>query len=161
MTPMEYERGLNTLKNMLPDSAQRDFAVLEQRLRDNLRRERLYGGTETTRADRAAVIDELNQLALTYAGLTFNDLCLGVAAPPPPPLPPLLTRDERLSGKKAELAIHERNLIALNSQRAAYGLNPPLELINAVAFEESEIKRLERESDALQEQEMDVPGQNG
>ncbi len=160
MTYMDYERGLTTLRAMLTAPAQRDFAVLEQRLRDNLRRERLYGSTETTRADRAAVIDELNQLALAHIGLTFNDLCLGVAAPPPAPSP--LTRDERLAGKQAELAQHERNLSALSNQRAAYGLNPPLQMINAIAFEESEIRRLQQEIDDLHgEGAIDVPGHNG
>ena len=157
---MDYELGLRTLKTKLPDDARRDFAVFEQRLRDNLRRERLYGGTETTRADRAAIIDELNQLALTQAGVSFNDLCQGVTTTLPPSLPPL-TPEERLGTKTAELAQHERNLGILNLQKAPYGLTPPLDLINAIAFEESEIRRLEREIDELSSEiDTDTTGQN-
>ncbi len=37
--------------------------------------ERLYGSTETIRAERARIVGELNRLALDRVGQSFNDLC--------------------------------------------------------------------------------------
>jgi hypothetical protein len=70
----EYLRGLQTLKNCLPIEARSEFHTLEDRLLDNLRREQLYGSTETTRADKSAIIYALNDLAQRYCGSSFNDL---------------------------------------------------------------------------------------
>jgi len=73
-----YARGLAALIERL---AQADvetrlaFAVLESRLKDNLRDDRLYGTTEAIRSDRARIIYELNRLALNHAGPSFNELC--------------------------------------------------------------------------------------
>jgi hypothetical protein len=72
---MDFELGLKHLKQQLPTEAMREFAVFEGRLRDNLRRERLYGSTEATRAERAEISDSLNQIALTYLNASFSDLC--------------------------------------------------------------------------------------
>jgi hypothetical protein len=51
--------------------------VLESRLSDNLKDERLYGSTETIRAERARIVGELNRLALDQVGQSFNALCGG------------------------------------------------------------------------------------
>ena len=73
-----YERGLAALRERL---AQADvetrlaFGVLEARLRENLRDDRLYGTTETIRSDRARIVYELNRLALNHAGPSFDELC--------------------------------------------------------------------------------------
>jgi TIR domain len=73
-----YERGLDALKGLL---AQADietclaFATLDQRLRENLRDEGLYGSNETIRSERARIVKELNRLALTQVRRTFNELC--------------------------------------------------------------------------------------
>lgn len=73
-----FERGLAALNERL---AQADvetrlaFSVLESRLKDNLRDDRLYGTTEAIRSDRARIIYELNRLALNQVGPSFNELC--------------------------------------------------------------------------------------
>jgi hypothetical protein len=72
---MDYERGLTELKDHLQGDARREFNVHEARLRENLDRERRYGSTETTRAERAAILDALNRLALAHLNVSFNDLC--------------------------------------------------------------------------------------
>jgi hypothetical protein len=38
---------------------------------------RRYGDTETLRAERATVIDRLNELAQETLGVSFNALCVG------------------------------------------------------------------------------------
>lgn len=76
---MEYQRGLRTLKACLSADALGEFNVYEARLLENLRRERLYGSTETTRADRAAIVDGLNRLAQLHLGTSFNELCQSTA----------------------------------------------------------------------------------
>lgn len=73
-----HERGLDALKALLAQAdveTRAALATLDQRLRDNLRDERLYGTNETIRADRARIVSELNRVALTYAGRSFNELC--------------------------------------------------------------------------------------
>lgn len=73
-----YERGLDRLNGLL---AQADietriaFATLDQRMRENLRDDRLYGSNEAIRSDRARLIYELNRLALNQVGPSFNELC--------------------------------------------------------------------------------------
>ena len=61
------ERGLAALGQLLAhaDADMRlSLSVLESRLLDNLKGERLYGSTETIRAERARIVGELNRLAL-------------------------------------------------------------------------------------------------
>lgn len=54
---------------------QSDFLVYENRLRENLVRERRYGSTETVRAERSEIVDRLNDLAQqAKLGISFNDL---------------------------------------------------------------------------------------
>ena len=72
---MNYEHGLRVMKSRLPQEAREEFLVLEARLQENLQSERLYGSTETSRAERARIVDALNRLALKHLGTTFNDLC--------------------------------------------------------------------------------------
>jgi hypothetical protein len=79
-----YEHGLRELKRRTgPDSAAYpDVLLYEQRLTENLAQTRRYGDTEARRADRAAIIDQLNALARAVLGTTFNELCAQ-----PAPLP--------------------------------------------------------------------------
>src|SRR5450631_2656026 len=70
----DYMRGLQALKNLLPEEAQDDFAVYEARLMENLHRERLFGGNEITRSERAIITDGLNKLANDYNVTNFNEL---------------------------------------------------------------------------------------
>jgi hypothetical protein len=72
---MDYELGLRALKLRLPAEALDEFNTLEARLLENLHQERLFGGTETTRASRAQIIFGLSQLAQRLLGISFNDLC--------------------------------------------------------------------------------------
>jgi hypothetical protein len=72
---MDYEVGLRALKALLPEKAQGEYLVLETRLTENLRSERLYGPTEAVRAERARIVDTLNRLALKRLSTSFNDLC--------------------------------------------------------------------------------------
>lgn len=95
---MDYELGLAALKAGLAAAHPNllaEFAVLEERLLDTARRERLFGGSEATRSERSQVVYELNGLALQNLGVSFNDLCTGAALPagpakgagPEPPAP--------------------------------------------------------------------------
>ena len=77
---LDYERGLRALEQHVqpdggPDWA--DFSLHKEQLMSNLRDERRYGSTETTRAARSRIVDQLNPLALRLARLSFTDLCLG------------------------------------------------------------------------------------
>lgn len=77
---MNYERGLEAFKKLAEGTSwYQDFALYEASLRENLRDERRYGPSEQTRRDRARLVDQLNALALAQLGLSFNDLCLGLA----------------------------------------------------------------------------------
>ena len=76
---MDYEYGLRKLRELLTQYAPTllaEFHTLEARLLDNLRDERLYGSTESVRAEKARIVQALNNLA-DRAGLgsSFNDLC--------------------------------------------------------------------------------------
>ena len=72
---MDYERGLEILKAQLERTNRYDeFNVLEARLLENLREERLYGPSEQNRSDRARIIGGLNRLALDVLGVSFNQL---------------------------------------------------------------------------------------
>ena len=72
-----YEEGLNDLLKMLSEDTARysELLVLEQRLLENIHQVRRYGDMETWRADRARIVDALNQLALEETGTSFNKLC--------------------------------------------------------------------------------------
>jgi hypothetical protein len=75
---MDYERGLDALGAQLEQTNRYlEFTTLEARLHENLRDERLYGTSETSRSERARIINSLNRLALKVLGLSFNDLALG------------------------------------------------------------------------------------
>jgi hypothetical protein len=72
-----YEAGLEVLMRRLGREHPRfnDVLVFEQRLRELLVAARRYGDTETLRAERATVIDRLNELAQETLGVSFNALC--------------------------------------------------------------------------------------
>jgi hypothetical protein len=71
-----YEHGLKTLKERARNTQWlTDFLTLEARLRENLSQTHRYGDTETRRADRAQIVNALNDLALQHLGVDFNDLC--------------------------------------------------------------------------------------
>lgn len=72
---MDYQTGLQALKSQLPSDGLEEFNVLEARLLDNLHDERMFGTTETSRADRARILAGLNHLAQKYLSTSFNALC--------------------------------------------------------------------------------------
>jgi hypothetical protein len=80
-----YDLGLKIALRRLEMQKHLDYndaLVYEQRLRENLSDARLYGDTDTSKADRARIIARLNELALAALGESFNDLCQGAIAPP-------------------------------------------------------------------------------
>jgi len=72
-----YETGLDNLQAQLGQSHPRygDFLVYQQRLMENITQVRRYGDTETRRAERAEIIDQLNTMALLVTGVSFNSYC--------------------------------------------------------------------------------------
>lgn len=71
----DFVRGLSALREILPEEALLDFEILEARMLENIHRERLYGGTRDTAADRYAIVDSLNQLSWKYKVKSFTELC--------------------------------------------------------------------------------------
>ncbi|RLC86724.1 MAG: hypothetical protein DRI79_09630 [Chloroflexi bacterium] len=71
-----YETGLGLLLKRLGHNHPRytEALTLQSRLLENLARVRLYGDTETGRAERAQIMDSLNRLALETLGESFNAL---------------------------------------------------------------------------------------
>lgn len=72
-----YETGFSLLLKRLGHSHPRyaEALTLQARLLENLGRARLYGDSETNRAERAQIVDALNSLAMASLGESFNDLC--------------------------------------------------------------------------------------
>jgi tetratricopeptide (TPR) repeat protein len=57
-----------------------EVLVYQQRLLENLARTRLYGDTETSRAERAEILDRLNHLVLEAGGKSFSAILSGSGA---------------------------------------------------------------------------------
>lgn len=72
---MDYEFGLTLAKLLLSNNYTTNFNVLDGRLKENLQREKLYGGNETTRSERAQIIDQLNTITINGLGIRFIDAC--------------------------------------------------------------------------------------
>ncbi len=72
-----YKRGVTKLMGRMGRNHPRlsDALVYQHRLIENIEQAQRYGDTETRRADRAQIIDSLNQLALETVEFTFNELC--------------------------------------------------------------------------------------
>jgi tetratricopeptide (TPR) repeat protein len=78
----QYEAGLNRLLTQLGQDHPRytEVLVYQQRLLENLARTRLYGDTETSRAERAEILDRLNRLALAAVGESSSAILRGSGA---------------------------------------------------------------------------------
>jgi len=78
LAAMDYESGIYELGNMLrrsnPD-IHGGFLIYEQRLRENIEEEKRYGRTEAIRADRARIVDAINELSLRATGKSFAEWC--------------------------------------------------------------------------------------
>jgi len=72
-----YETGLRQLLDRLgPGHARYSEALVhEQRLTENINRSRMYGDTDTRRAERAEITSQLNTLALSELRISFSQLC--------------------------------------------------------------------------------------
>jgi hypothetical protein len=108
---MDLDRGIQALRRCLANADAQTRAGLETlvgRLADNQRQERLFGGSETTRNERAQIIFSLNELALKGCGVSFNELCQGAAprtpAPPQPPTQPPIQPEPPLQPARRERA---------------------------------------------------------
>lgn len=79
-----YEASLGRLLAGLGQGHPRypEALTLQQRLQENVAQARLYGDTETRRAERAEIVGHLNELALEAVGISFNELRTGAALPP-------------------------------------------------------------------------------
>jgi len=73
-----YEKGLEHLLARLGAAHGRysEALVYQQRLVENIGRARRFGDTPQRQADRAEIIDQLNELALASLSVSFNQLCL-------------------------------------------------------------------------------------
>ena len=72
---MNYETGMRCLRARLSGSNLSDLGTLEYRLSENLRSERIFGTSETVRAERAAIVAALNELSYRELNLSFVEIC--------------------------------------------------------------------------------------
>jgi len=77
-----YENGLNRMLAQLGPAHARygEALVYQQRLTENISRARRFGDTNLRQADRAEIIDQLNELTLATIGISFNKMCQETAA---------------------------------------------------------------------------------
>ena len=72
----DYEKGLAILRQLAQNSpSQAKLAVLEERLRQNVEEEVLFGANEQSRSERSRIIYSLNQIAFPLANVSFSQLC--------------------------------------------------------------------------------------
>lgn len=72
-----YEIGLERLLSQMSTSHFRygEALVYQQRLTENISRSRRFGDTNLRQADRAEIIEQLNDLAMATISISFNKLC--------------------------------------------------------------------------------------
>lgn len=72
----QYSHGLSQLLGKLGQDhpSYTEAWILQQRLLENLARARLYGDTDTTRAERTQILGGLDRLALAAVGVKFSAL---------------------------------------------------------------------------------------
>ena len=72
-----YEIGLTRLVERLGSNHPyyANALVYRQRLQENITQARQYGDTEVRRAERAQIVNALNELALDTIGKSFKDWC--------------------------------------------------------------------------------------
>lgn len=74
------ENGLKLLRNMISSvsaETKQKFELQIWRLQENIRSEAQFGSSESTRSERARIVDELNKLSLEYFKISFANLCMG------------------------------------------------------------------------------------
>lgn len=82
---MDYEVALRRLLEGLGKDhyLYAEALTLQARLLENIRQERLFGASETTRVERSRLVSALNQLALNALGTSLNDLAMEPRAATP------------------------------------------------------------------------------
>jgi hypothetical protein len=72
-----YEVGLRQLLHRLGQdhSLHVEALVYQQRLLENIAQSRRHGDTDTRKAERSAIIGQLNELALSALEVSFSELC--------------------------------------------------------------------------------------
>lgn len=84
---IDYEAGLRTLLTRLGTGhlIYSEALVYQQRLTENLTASRIYGNTETRRAELAEIVARLNALSLNALRVSFNELSgMSTATTPQP-----------------------------------------------------------------------------
>jgi hypothetical protein len=73
----KYLQGLARLKHRIESgcSQHSDFLAYEHQLKEFIFLARRHGDTESLRAERSKVIEQLNRLTLSVVNITFNELC--------------------------------------------------------------------------------------
>lgn len=72
-----YEIGTQRLLTQMGQNHPRYLEALgyQDRLRDNIGRSRRFGDTSSRKSDRAEIVEQLNELSLSVADISFNELC--------------------------------------------------------------------------------------
>lgn len=78
-TLSSYEIGTQRLLAQMGRNHPRYLEALgyQDRLRDNIDRSRRFGDTSLRKADRAEIVEQLNELSLSETGISFNEMCQG------------------------------------------------------------------------------------
>lgn len=86
----DYKVGMERLLAYLGQQHPRYSEALtyQQQLNENIQRAKRYGDNATLQSRRAEIVEQLNSLALSTVGKSFNELCrrpdVMIEAPPPP-----------------------------------------------------------------------------
>ena len=96
-----YENGVAALLARLGEAHPHYLEAVNYRTRlihENITATRLYGNTETRRAERHEILTQINRLTLDVWGLPFDDLCStpATATAPPQPIAILLDTFEQI-----------------------------------------------------------------
>jgi len=85
-----YETGLTRLLKCLGSDHPccSEALTLQSRFLHNIAEVRRFGDTDTRRAERAQILEQLNRLAMGTTGMSFNEMCPPVPPPVPPPVSP-------------------------------------------------------------------------
>jgi AAA+ ATPase superfamily predicted ATPase len=151
-----YETGIHQLLSQLEPTHPRyqDALVYQQRLLENIAIARKYGDTETRRAERAAILDQLNYVSLSTIGTSFNALPATKTAITSSEQDVLSQEQDTLSQEqqihlKQLLDIHRRRLRLLEMQQAKFGLHVPSHLLIEIEDIREEIANLKRQMEQL------------
>lgn len=96
-----YEHGIRYLLNQIPQGhpRYREVSLYQQRFGENLSLMRRFGDTEVRRAERARIIEQLNEVSLSVMHMPFERLCSHVAHTVPAARTELIRRKTPLALK--------------------------------------------------------------